>query len=593
MLIHLIRRYNKPLTLLSILAFLFAAPYLIPENPDSAVFRSGTLGILLILFCSFPVHRALIRHTLRQLIFGMVFALVFAIALSLGSELHVYEQLLPGMGSMLRRLAVPLLAAPLLGALFSYCFAVDPQLPAAQKRAPWIAYFLLFSVCYGLVLLAYYPGIINYDFPSEYHQYVTGVYEAKHPVFHTILSGALYQLGIALFGSQTAGAATYSAVQIALLAAMYATGFTFVQRRVPGVVTFALALLIALLPFQGILAISTIKDTLFTGLCVLLCITLWSIAENAEAFFSSRRRMLGFLLICLAMALLRHNGIFAYLPAFIALIAFCRERRRRAIMLSAVSMLLCFLIPLGLEAAVDAQESPSSELMSVPCQQLMRVAEYGDVSEEEYAQINEWFANITYRYRPHYADTAKGNLDMARYSENPGEFWAMYFKFAKRNPTVYVEAFLENCAGIWYPDDTSHAHTMDSEHWDSVYLKTGNILPEELSEVEAHSFLPRLQTFLFGFTHHAKHEQYPLLSLLMRPSFYVYLLLLSILYLLCRREGRFALCLLPICGIAISLLFSACILVRYGYPIMTTVPFMLALILFARRPEQRQDKRAV
>lgn len=587
LMIHtLIKKYAAPLTALSALALLLAAPYLIPDNPDSAVFRAGSLGVLLILFCCFPVHQALKRHSLRQLVYGMAFALAFSIALSLGSELHVYEQLLPGMGSMLRRMAVPFMAAPMLGALFSHCFALDPQLPAAKKHAPWLAFFLLFSVCYGLILLAYYPGIINYDFPSEYHQYITGVYEAKHPVFHTMLSGALYQLGITLFGSQAAGAATYSVVQILLLSAMYATGFAFIQRRVPGVVTLVLALLVALLPFQGILAISTVKDSLFTGLCVLLCVNLWSIAENADAFFSSKLRMLSFLLICLFMALLRHNGIFAYLPAFIAMIALCRNRRRRAVVLSAIAMLLCFLVPRSLEAAVDAQESPSSELMSIPCQQLMRVAEYGDVSEEEYAQINEWFANITYRYRPHYADTAKGNLDMARYNANPREFWDMYFKFARRNPSVYLQAFLENCAGIWYPDDTSHAHTMDSEQWDFVYLKTGNILPEELSELEAKSFLPRLQTFLFGFTHHARHEQYPLLSLLMRPAFYVYLLLFSILYLLCRREGRWALCLLPICGITLSLLFSACILVRYGYPIMTTTPLMLALILFAPKPER-------
>ncbi|MBR3796829.1 MAG: hypothetical protein IKK34_12510 [Clostridia bacterium] len=583
MLLTFMRKYSKPLALLSALLLLFAAPYLTPENPDSAIFRRGALGTLVVLACYFPASLALSKHTLRQLVYGLAFALFFSAALGIGSELHIYEKLLPGTGSMLRRLAVPFMAAPLLGTLFSYGFAFDSTLLAAKKHAPWLAFFLLFSFCYGLVLLAFYPGIINYDFTSEYHQFMTGVYEAKHPVFHTILSGALYQLGILLFGSQTAGAATYSVVQIVLLAAMYATAFRFIARRIPGFATLILALLVALLPFQGILAISTIKDALFTGLCVLLCVQLWSIAEDADAFFSSKLQMLGFLMICLFMALLRHNGIFAYLPAFVALIALGRSHRRRALMLSVVTVALCILLPRGLEAAVDAQESPSSELMSIPCQQLMRAAEYGDVSEEEYAQINAWFANITYRYRPHYADTAKGNLDMERYNANPSEFWAMYFKFAKRNPTVYIEAFLENCAGIWYPDDISHAHTMDSEHWDPVYLKTGNILPDELSDVQAHSYLPWLKTLLFGSTHHARHEQYPLFSLMMRPAFYVYLLLFSILYLFCRKEKRWALCLLPICGIAVSLLFSACILVRYGYPIMTAAPIMFSLIFFAGR----------
>ena len=45
--IQLIRRYASALALLSVLMGLFAASYLIPENPDSEVFRTGTLGTLL------------------------------------------------------------------------------------------------------------------------------------------------------------------------------------------------------------------------------------------------------------------------------------------------------------------------------------------------------------------------------------------------------------------------------------------------------------------------------------------------------------------------------------------------------------------
>ena len=53
----LIRRYALPLSLLAVLMLMIAAPYLIPENPDSAVFRSGTLGAILIAGCAFPSGR--------------------------------------------------------------------------------------------------------------------------------------------------------------------------------------------------------------------------------------------------------------------------------------------------------------------------------------------------------------------------------------------------------------------------------------------------------------------------------------------------------------------------------------------------------
>ena len=50
-----------------------------------------------------------------------------------------------------------------------------------------------------------------------------------------------------------------------------------------------------------------------------------------------------------------------------------------------------------------------------------------------------------------------------------------------------------------------------------------------------------------------------------------------------RREKKFSLCTLPTCGIIFSLLFSACILVRYSYPFMTCAPMFLLLVLFSDR----------
>ena len=50
-----------------------------------------------------------------------------------------------------------------------------------------------------------------------------------------------------------------------------------------------------------------------------------------------------------------------------------------------------------------------------------------------------------------------------------------------------------------------------------------------------------------------------------------------------RREKKFALCTLPTWGIIFSLLFSACILIRYSYPFMTCAPMFLLLVLFSDR----------
>ena len=605
----LLQKHSVLAAIAAALLAAFAAPYLIPAAPDSAVFRSGMLSALLLLAAAFPVRTALERHSMRSLLYGCGFALVFAFFLGIGSELSHYEQLLPGMGSLIRRFAVPVMAVPLLGALCSFAFeartddlspARTPAMEAAPPRSiPFAAFLLLFAVCYGAALLAFFPGILNYDFEFEISQYIRGSYEAQHPVFHSLLTGFLYSLGRTLFGSSTAGAAAYSVFQILALSAMYACACRFLQRRVPLPVTLAVTACFALLPFHGILSISTVKDSLFAGLCVLLCIQLWALAEDAEAFLSSKRRACAFLLTCLLMALLRHNGLFAYVPACLALLAAGRARRKRALLLCAATLVACLGIPRGLETLVQASPGPATELLSVPCQQLARTAERADISEEEYLEINDWFSYATYRYRPHDADPCKSaNFNYERYVREPEAFWALYRQYAVRYPRIYIEAFLENCAGLWNPDDTSHAHSLSSEQWDYVYLKSENIIPDILTQtwggIEATSCFPAYRDLLFSVAHHARHEKVPFLSLLFRPSFYVYLLLLSTLRLFHQGQKRRAISLLPIWGIFLSLLFSACILIRYAYPIMSAVPVMFALAFFAKpaHPQNRSPKEA-
>ncbi len=588
MLGSLIRKHAVSLTALSVLSAAYAAPFLVPGDPNALVLRDGMFPALLLLFAAYPVSAALKKHALRDLIYGCAFALVFSFFLGLGSEMLFYDGLLPGMGSLIRRFAVPCLVTPLLGALFSYFFA-QPMLRrgASVRQLPYLFYFLVFSLSYTATLLAFFPGIINYDFQGEIVQYMTGEYLASHPIFHSMLTGVLYQLGTVLFGSVTAGAAAYSIFQLLSLSAMYAWCLWVIQKRVPLWAALLLTAAMAILPFNGVLAISTIKDALFTGLCAMLCVTLWEIAEAPAAFISSRRKLIRLCLISLLMCLLRHNAVFAVIPAAVAVIALCRGARRKAVIVCSVTLLLCIGTPRLLQTVTNATEILSSELMSVPCQQLMRTAARAtDLTEEEYEEISDWFHDAIHRYRPHFADPAKGsNFDLQRYTEHPEEYWSVYLKYAKRYPRIYIEAFLANCMGIWHPDDTTHAHTMDGEDWDYIYLRTGNIIPEMVGEVNARSYLPAYRNWIYNSTHHSNHEDIPLYSQLFKPSTYVYLLLLLTMLLLHRRERRLALCTLPVWGIVFSILFSAAVLVRYAYPIMICVPMLLLLILFS-------DKRA-
>ncbi|MFR6027582.1 MAG: hypothetical protein ACLUMK_13955 [Christensenellales bacterium] len=132
-----LRKHAAPAAALFCALFAFAAPYLIPANPDSAFFRGGVWGALLVAACLYPVWHALRRAEPRELLCGMGWALLFSLALSLGSELFIYNGLLRGMGSLLRRIAVPLMAAPALGALSAQLFSSKPRETQALRFPLW------------------------------------------------------------------------------------------------------------------------------------------------------------------------------------------------------------------------------------------------------------------------------------------------------------------------------------------------------------------------------------------------------------------------------------------------------------------------
>ena len=67
-----VRKHSALCALLAALLAAFAAPYLIPANPDSAVFRNGTLGLLLIAEAAYPVCEAFSRANRRTLACGFV-----------------------------------------------------------------------------------------------------------------------------------------------------------------------------------------------------------------------------------------------------------------------------------------------------------------------------------------------------------------------------------------------------------------------------------------------------------------------------------------------------------------------------------------
>ena len=74
---------------------------------------------------------------------------------------------------------------------------------------------LLFFISYLPYFLYYFPGNINTDNIGSLYQ-ITGIkpYSNMQPIVYTLIYGGLWNLGKMIFGTSTAGVATYTVFQM-------------------------------------------------------------------------------------------------------------------------------------------------------------------------------------------------------------------------------------------------------------------------------------------------------------------------------------------------------------------------------------------
>lgn len=606
-----LRKHAAPAAALFCALFAFAAPYLIPANPDSAFFRGGVWGALLVAACLYPVWQALRRAEPRELLCGMGWALLFSLALSLGSELFIYNGLLRGMGSLLRRIAVPLMAAPALGALSARLFSAKPRETQALRFPLW-GYALVILLGWLPVWLAFFPGMINYDFPAQYQQHIDHAYSSLHPLLHSALSNGLMALGEA-FSSPTLGLLLNTVLQMLVFSFALAYSCAFVQKRgAPAWALAAMTAAYALLPIFSTMALSTCKDTLFSAALLVLSLQAFELLEAPEAFFrkiglrplslpsksvktqaspvhaanpsqfpvKQRKTTLFLFLLCVVgTALLRNNGLFAFALLIPALLIAARGWRRQTALLLAACLCAAGMVNGGLTLLLHpSRENTSFQLYSIPAQQLVRAYNSGTMSDADKEEIRSWYVSDEgLAVYPHLADPAKGYLDRERIQRSGGDFLALWQKHVKTHAHEYLEAFLMLNVGSWYPDDLSQSTIYpDVSYNDKGYLQLQETDMRAYG-IETACFLPAVRDLFEQICRRNSYQKYPLVSLLFAVATPFWLILFACAKLISGRRARMLPAALGALGVWLSYLFGPCTLPRYALPLFCLAPALLIL----------------
>ncbi len=346
---------------------------------------------------------------------------------------------------------------------------------AGREENPrvWLIFTALCLLAYLPYYLMYYPGWLNNDALWQIEQ-ILGLAERSnhHPYFHTLLMQVFFGIGCRLSGTYEGGAAFYTFVQVAVMAAVFAFFLYRLYLRGARALWLVLALLFyAVCPINALLTICMGKDEFFTAALLLFA---WFTAtldpdaeENAAQDRTGRRKKrfgwLAWSAAGLLVCLLRSNGVFIYAGTAFCLLA--KKLRRtagggrfpRRTFLCTAAVLACYLLWHGpILGALRVQPPDIIESLTMPTQHLLcAYLKGGELTEEETALLGRVIPldKAAECYHPRLFDPIKNLIresgNQQEIAEHKGEYFRLWLRVGLRNPLQYLVAQVRQTAGFW------------------------------------------------------------------------------------------------------------------------------------------------
>lgn len=449
--------------------------------------------------------------------------------------------------------------------------------------------------------LAYYPGICSYDTPIQLGQVFEHYMIDHHPIAHTLLFKAAIFVGQRVFGSVNAGMGFYTFCQLAFLAFGFAYGMSTIKRycgNTAGIIL--LQIIIMFYPFNVYMALSTTKDTVFTGFFLIMISSLIrSIADNKDTLRISWNDIVMFV-STIGSILFRNNCKYAFLvlmPFVFVVVVWCIKKKRnpkfwsRLFAVMSAGILLGSLIINILFNVTNAEQGDRREMLSMPIQQFSRCMIYhgginilaeddSTMDEESRNYINDFLLDESYKeYVPEIADPVKRHTNTYAARYRAGEFIRTYLKLLAEYPGDFINAALMLDAGYLYPDDISHAYVnVEPGKTGRGYIQT-YWLEEELAGrgLTKDSKFEWLHEKMENYADANAYMSIPVLKYLFVPGtiFWAYVLLACVLVVY--KRNRMLVPIGIIMGYFATLFLGPTVQMRYLFPLMAALPFVAVM----------------
>lgn len=439
--------------------------------------------------------------------------------------------------------------------------------------------FLLCLLCWLPYYLYQYPGIMTPDSINQFEQ-VLGVipYNNHHPFAHTMVFALLYKAAFALTGDMVVSVGFYTFAQMCLLSAGMAFFIsTLRQQRIRPFVLLLLTAFYAMIPYHAVFSVTIWKDIPFAAAVLFFnCLLLRLILRGSLLLHERILLLFSGMMICL----FRSNGWYAFLVVVPFLLFFFRKQKRQVYPCLLVTLLLCVLIKYPVMNHFQVTQPDLIESLCIPTQQIAAVlCNDRELTAEERGLI-ESVVDLTYikeLYNPTFADNMKELVragDQEYLASHKKEFFKLWVSLGLRYPGDYLDAYIQQTYGYWYPDSFYLVAEAEGVSATELGVSTRHLIGGPLV-VKGKELAIKLGSIV------------PIYGTLWSMGVACWVLLFSMGTVLVRRETRKLLCYLP----SVLLLFTVLIATpvatefRYVYFMVYSMPFYLMAAMLPYSPE--------
>ncbi len=354
-------------------------------------------------------------------------------------------------------------------------FSVLAGYVLAREYAP-IGFLPLFGffaclLCWLPYFLYEYPGIMTPDSINQLEQALGMIpYSNHHPWMHTLLLQLIYSFGQLFTNDVTTVLAFFTVFQMCFLAFCIAWLLSTLQRLQVGNLPclFALAFY-ALVPYHGVFAVTIWKDVLFSGSVLLFTTSLLRLLlifpKNRHSMNRERNRTASFalsvalyILSGLMFCLFRTNGWYAFLFSLPFLFYAFRHCFKAMLPVHLAILAVALLVRGPVMSACQVTQPDFVESVSIPLQQVARViCDDKGLTPDEWDSVHNVIDTSYIRslYSPGFADNMK-ELVRAGHPEyltaHKEEYFRLWLTLGLRYPATYIQAYIDQTIGYWYPD---------------------------------------------------------------------------------------------------------------------------------------------